>query len=276
MQRRLAPLLFKDADPDAAQAARASVVQPAQVSPEARAKARTQCTAAGEPVHSFRTLLDDLATIAKNRIQPQGGGQTVRHAHATDGIAAQGARIARSQPDLYPVNLQLRQSKSLKLKEKPRDRLLSRGEVRARAAPAVRVQRRARARTCLPVHAGLLLGMERAAQAGAVVVRGQRAGRRGGAARLAGVAGAGVAGGPGQGRHQADPGGVAGAQPADPARAPGSAGADLRHAGPRRSARVPAGSPADGFASQGLRSAGRGPRQACFQEIGKLISCNCL
>ena len=75
MQRRLAPLLFKDADPDAAQAARESVVQPAQVSPEARAKARTQRTAAGEPVHSFQTLLADLATIVKNRIQPHGGGE---------------------------------------------------------------------------------------------------------------------------------------------------------------------------------------------------------
>ncbi len=75
MQRRLAPLLFKDADPDAAQAARESVVQPAQVSPEARAKARTQRTAAGEPVHSFQTLLADLATIVKNRIQPHGGGK---------------------------------------------------------------------------------------------------------------------------------------------------------------------------------------------------------
>ena len=75
MQRRLAPLLFKDADPDAAQAARASLVQPAQISPEGRAKASTQRTAAGEPVHSFRTLLADLATIVKNRIQPQGGGE---------------------------------------------------------------------------------------------------------------------------------------------------------------------------------------------------------
>ena len=75
MQRQLAPLLFKDADPDAAQAARASVGQPAQVSPEARAKARTERTAAGEPVLCFRTLLADLATIVKNRIQPQGGGE---------------------------------------------------------------------------------------------------------------------------------------------------------------------------------------------------------
>ena len=28
----------------------------------------------GEPVHSFQTLLSDLATISKNRIQPQLAG----------------------------------------------------------------------------------------------------------------------------------------------------------------------------------------------------------
>ena len=43
--------------------------------PEARAKARTQRAAAGEPVHIFQTLLADLATIVKNRIQPHGGGE---------------------------------------------------------------------------------------------------------------------------------------------------------------------------------------------------------
>ena len=75
MQQWLAPLLFRDADPQAAQAQRASVVQPAQVSPEARAKARSKRTAAGAPAHSFDSLLADLATIAKNRIEPQGGGQ---------------------------------------------------------------------------------------------------------------------------------------------------------------------------------------------------------
>ena len=44
------PLLFDDEEPEVAQAARASVVAP------------------GEPMHSFRILLDDLATIANNRI----------------------------------------------------------------------------------------------------------------------------------------------------------------------------------------------------------------
>ena len=39
--------------------------------PRAQRKARTQHTADGKPVHSSRTLLQDLATIAKDRIQPK-------------------------------------------------------------------------------------------------------------------------------------------------------------------------------------------------------------
>ena len=68
MRARLKPLLFDDDDPDAAAAARTSVVAPAEVSPSAKDKARRKQTAAGLPVHSFRTLLDDLATVAKNRV----------------------------------------------------------------------------------------------------------------------------------------------------------------------------------------------------------------
>ena len=68
MRQRLKALLFDDEEPQVAQAARASVVARAQVSPGAQDKARRKRTASGEPVHSFRTLLDDLATIAKNRV----------------------------------------------------------------------------------------------------------------------------------------------------------------------------------------------------------------
>ena len=55
MRARLKPLLFEDDDPDAAEAARTSVVAPAEVSPSAKDKARSKQTAAGLPVHSFRT-----------------------------------------------------------------------------------------------------------------------------------------------------------------------------------------------------------------------------
>ena len=68
MRQRLKPLLFDDEDPGAAEAARRSVVAPARVSDSARAKARRKHNAEGYPVHSFRTLLDDLATLCKNRV----------------------------------------------------------------------------------------------------------------------------------------------------------------------------------------------------------------
>ena len=68
MRQRLKPLLFDDEEPQAAEAARPSVVAPAEVSPSAQDKARRKRTASGEPVHSFRTLLDDLATVANNRV----------------------------------------------------------------------------------------------------------------------------------------------------------------------------------------------------------------
>jgi hypothetical protein len=73
MQQRLAPMLFKDGDPATGKAARPSPVAPAQRSPAALAKAAAKVTADGQPVHSFATLLADLATIAANRIQPASG-----------------------------------------------------------------------------------------------------------------------------------------------------------------------------------------------------------
>jgi hypothetical protein len=73
MQQRLAPMLFKDDDPAAGKAARPSPVAPAQRSPAALAKAATKATPGGGPVHSFATLLDDLATIAASCIQPASG-----------------------------------------------------------------------------------------------------------------------------------------------------------------------------------------------------------
>ncbi len=73
MQQKLAPVLFTDHDPAAVRAARPSPVAPAQRSQAARAKTATKATADGKPVHSLATLLDDLATIAANRIQPTSG-----------------------------------------------------------------------------------------------------------------------------------------------------------------------------------------------------------
>lgn len=74
MRRALAPLLFDDDDKATAEKLRRSVVAPAQRSPHARAKAADKRTEGDLPVHSFQTLLQDLATIAKNTVQPKGAG----------------------------------------------------------------------------------------------------------------------------------------------------------------------------------------------------------
>jgi transposase len=71
MRQLLAPILFDDHDKPQAQAARASIVAPAQRSDAARRKATTKKTDDGLTVHSFQTLLGDLATIVKNRILPK-------------------------------------------------------------------------------------------------------------------------------------------------------------------------------------------------------------
>jgi len=70
MREKLAPLLFDDEEPEMAQELRDSVVQPAQRSPTALRKVNTRQTAEGFPVQSFQTLLQNLGTIVKNRIQP--------------------------------------------------------------------------------------------------------------------------------------------------------------------------------------------------------------
>jgi Transposase len=69
MRQALAPLLFEDDDKAAGEAQRASIVAPAQRSPKAQRKARTKHTDEGMPVHSFQTLLQDLATVTKNLIR---------------------------------------------------------------------------------------------------------------------------------------------------------------------------------------------------------------
>lgn len=71
MRQALAPMLFDDHDPAAGVAARASVVAPAQRSAAAQRKVSTKRAEDGLPVHSFQTLLADLATISKDRVQPR-------------------------------------------------------------------------------------------------------------------------------------------------------------------------------------------------------------
>jgi transposase len=74
MRRALAPLLFDDDDRREAENSRASVVAAAQRSRHAESKAHRKRTDQGWPVHSFQSLLKNLATIVKNRVQPKIAG----------------------------------------------------------------------------------------------------------------------------------------------------------------------------------------------------------
>src|SRR5271165_591379 len=69
MRQRLAPMLFDDTDKETAEALRASVVAQAQRSPAAVKKQATGQTEDGLPVHSFHTLIADLATLTRNTVE---------------------------------------------------------------------------------------------------------------------------------------------------------------------------------------------------------------
>ena len=66
MRQALAPILFDDHQRAEAAAARSSIVAPAQRSKAARRKAATKRTTDGLPVHSFQSLLAELATFTRN------------------------------------------------------------------------------------------------------------------------------------------------------------------------------------------------------------------
>ena len=68
MRARLAPMLYDDDDKAAAELLRESPVAKAQRSPAALAKSATGRAADGAPVHSFQSLLADLATLARNTV----------------------------------------------------------------------------------------------------------------------------------------------------------------------------------------------------------------
>ncbi|HWT48171.1 MAG TPA: IS1634 family transposase [Mycobacterium sp.] len=70
MKQALAPILFQDNDKPAAAAKRAGPVAAAQRSDEALTKAARKRTEDDYPVHSFTSLLANLATICANQIQP--------------------------------------------------------------------------------------------------------------------------------------------------------------------------------------------------------------
>jgi transposase len=72
MRQALKPILFDDHDKAAAEAARTSIVAKAKRSKAADRKALTKRTDDGLPVHSFRSLLGDLATVTRNTMAMAG------------------------------------------------------------------------------------------------------------------------------------------------------------------------------------------------------------
>jgi Transposase DDE domain len=68
MRQRLAPMLYHDTDKLAAEAQRPSPVAQAERSPAAVTKQTTGQTADGLPVHSWHSLIADLATLARNTV----------------------------------------------------------------------------------------------------------------------------------------------------------------------------------------------------------------
>jgi hypothetical protein len=72
MRQVLTPILFDDHDKAAAEAARTSIVAKAKRSAAADRKALTKRTDDGLPVHSFRSLLGDLATVTQNTMAMDG------------------------------------------------------------------------------------------------------------------------------------------------------------------------------------------------------------
>ena len=75
MRRRLAPTLFEKDDREAAPAQRGTPVGKARPSESARRKAAAKRTAGGLPAHGFRTLLDDLSSMALNQRRLPGHGE---------------------------------------------------------------------------------------------------------------------------------------------------------------------------------------------------------
>ena len=73
LRKAWAPLTFTDEHPPA----RDNPIAPAQRSPQAQAKASTQHDASGNPLRSFRGLLDHLATLTRNDIHYHGTNTTV-------------------------------------------------------------------------------------------------------------------------------------------------------------------------------------------------------
>ena len=72
LRQAWAPLLFKDEQPPT----QPDPVAKARRSPAAQQKAQTKRTPTGEPCHSYKSLLAELATLTRNTIRLPGTNAT--------------------------------------------------------------------------------------------------------------------------------------------------------------------------------------------------------
>jgi hypothetical protein len=84
MRQALKPILFDDHDKPDADAARTSIVAEAKRSKAADRKAGTKRTDDGLPVHSFRSLFGDLASVPCNTMAMVGSPDNESQAILTD------------------------------------------------------------------------------------------------------------------------------------------------------------------------------------------------
>jgi hypothetical protein len=95
LRRAWAELTFEDEQPPLP----ADPVAKAERSPEAKRKARQKRTAAGEPCHSFRTLLSELALIARTNNRITGTDATFTKTAKADGVQRRALELVDVDPD---------------------------------------------------------------------------------------------------------------------------------------------------------------------------------
>jgi hypothetical protein len=87
---------------DRRRAARPSVVAKAERSKAAQRKARDRCTDDGLPVHSFRSLLADLATVTRNVMAMDGAPEASFVLPLPDCRLRPGGRVGGGRPGGRP------------------------------------------------------------------------------------------------------------------------------------------------------------------------------
>jgi hypothetical protein len=95
LRRAWAELTFEDEQPPLA----TDPVAKAERSPEAKRKTRQKRTAAGEPCHSFRTLLRELALIARTTNRISGTEATFTKVTKASGVQRHALKLVEANPD---------------------------------------------------------------------------------------------------------------------------------------------------------------------------------